>query len=97
MNAAVETLQSVLWIGVMVDLDGEDLFLEADGEPPASRKAIREQKQAIVTLLQGRGPLGRELGGVLRQRTGIAQNGPCLVRRQRRSPSNAALSNASTI
>jgi hypothetical protein len=53
MNAAVETLQSALRIGVMVDLDGEDLILEADEEPPASvLDAIKQQKPAIVALLR---------------------------------------------
>jgi hypothetical protein len=55
MNAAVETLQSALRIGVMVDLDGEDLILEADEEPPGSvLEAIKEQKPAIVALLRRR-------------------------------------------
>jgi hypothetical protein len=78
MNAAVETLRSAIRIGVMVDLDGEDLILEADEEPPASvLEAIREQKPAIVALLR-RQKQDRSAEGwtrFFRERTGIAQNG----------------------
>jgi hypothetical protein len=77
MNAALEALQSALRMGVMVDLDGEDLILEADQEPPAAVLAsIRQQKQAIVALLrrQRQDRLAEDWTEFFGQRADIAQS-----------------------
>jgi hypothetical protein len=51
--SAIETLQAARRIGVKLDLDGNDLILEASEEPPADvLEAVKEQKPAIIALLR---------------------------------------------
>jgi hypothetical protein len=99
--SAPETLQAAVAAGVSVEVDGEDLVLEASAPPPAAvLERLSRDKSGIVALLrpadawravfEDKVALGQQHSGLSRGEAEVRAVDPCIVEWLNRHPTRSS-------